>query len=630
MTTQGFDRKLSAILSADVAGYSRLMSADEEATVRTLTAYRALIEELAIRHKGRIVDSPGDNILVEFVSVVHAVECGFAFQAALITENAKLPDDRRMQFRIGINLGDVLQEGPRIYGDGVNIAARMESLAAAGGICISGVVYDQIENKLAFGCEYLGEQKVKNIITPIRVYKIWEDPSKPGCRGKARLVRPPKRIAPVAVVLILGFMAGGIWLFDLPRKSANPPLESGDARPSATHAAARASIAVLPFKNLSGDKEQEYFSDGLTDDIITDLSKFHELLVIASEAVFKYKLQADRIERIGKEMDVRYVLEGSVQKADEKVRINVRLVDTVSHNLVWTERYVRDLQNIFELQNEIVQMIVSNLAVNLSSAERSRVRPKTDNLAAYDYLLKGYSFHHERTLAANIKATEMFEQAISLDPGYAAAYIGLGKVEYEKVIFGWTEFPEKTLDRAREFAQKALSLDDADAAGHHLLARTFAAQAEYEKALSELQRAIELNPNDADSYEARGWIMLWSGNTGAAIDSLRFALRLGSKQKTALLHLGTAYFLKGKYDDAIQTLEHGLHQWPDLSGYHIILSAAYAQTGRMDAAARAAQSAQRLEPFFDLEDYGRAFRNPMDRQKIINGLRKAFVLVSGK
>ncbi|KJS33758.1 MAG: hypothetical protein VR64_00270 [Desulfatitalea sp. BRH_c12] len=628
MTPQGFDRKLSAILSADVEGYGRLMRTDEEATVRTLTAYRAVIEELAIKFKGRIVDSPGDNLLVEFVSVVHAVECGLAIQSALIVENAKLPDERRMQFRIGINLGDVLQQGDRIYGDGVNIAARMESLAAAGGVCISGGVFDQIENKLAFGCEYLGEQTVKNIVTPVRAYKIWEDPSNRGCRGKAQVRRPSKRMGPVAVVFILSLIAGGLWMLDLSRKAANLPF--GEDRPSAPEASGKASIAVLPFKNLSGDKEQEYFSDGLTDDIITDLSKFHELLVIASESVFKYKSKTDRIERIGKEMDVRYVIEGSIQKVDEKVRINVRLVDTASQKLIWTERYVRDMRNIFQLQNEIVQMIVSNLAVKLSSAERSRVKPKTGNLEAYDYLLKGYSFHHERTLAANIKAKEMFEKAVSLDPSYAAAFIGMGKVEYEKVIFGWTEFPEKTLVRAREFARKALSIDEADAAGHHLLARIFAAQAQYDNALSELQRAIELNPNDADSYEARGWIMLWSGKTDAAIDSLKFALRLGSKPRDTLMHLGTAYYLKEQYDDAIKMLERGLNQWPAFSGYYIILSAAYAQTGRMGAAAQAAETAQRLEPFFDLEDYGRAFRNPVDRQKVINGLRKAFAVASEK
>jgi adenylate cyclase len=624
MAVMGFNRKLSAILSADVKGYSRLMGSDEEATVRTITLYRELIAGLVGKNNGRIVDSPGDNILVEFASVVHAMQCGFEIQAALEVENAKLPKDRRMEFRIGINLGDVIEDGGRIYGDGVNVAARLEALAEAGGICIAGNVYDQIENKFALGCIYLGEKTVKNIATPVRVYGVWSDPASPGCRVKKLNLSPSKRLGFVSAVFALCLSAGALWMISSSQQSTVPHPTSGLNGASPAAASGKTSIAVLPFKNLSADNDQEYFSDGLTNDIITDLSKFHELVVISAESVFKFKNEGDNIEHIGRQLAVRYVLRGSVQKAGGEVRINVGLVEAASNSLLWSERYVRGMKDIFTLQNEIVQTIVANLAVKISAAERFRTKPsETQNLQAYDYLLQGYKFHFNRTLAANVKAGEMFEKAIALDPNYAAAYIGLGKVEFEKAIFGWTEFSEKSLSRARELAQKALSLDDSNAAAHHLLARIFAARAQYELALSELERALELNPNDADSYEARGWIMLWSGRTDEAIDSLKFALRLGSNPKNTLLHLGTAYYLKERYQDAITTLEKGAVQWPEFSGLYLMLAAAYAQIGRMDAAAKAAAEVHRLDPFFSPENYGKAFTNQQDRQRIIFGLQKA-------
>ena len=624
MIVESYNRKLSAILSADVKGYSRLMGLDEEATVRTLTSYRKLIEGLVRKNNGRIVDSPGDNVLVEFASVVHAVQCAFDIQATLEIENVKLPRDRRMEFRIGINLGDVIQDGERIYGDGVNVAARLEALSEAGGICIAGNVYDQIENKFAFGCKYLGEKTVKNIATPVRVYQVWSDPTNSGRRVKRQALHPSKKAGIAIALFALCLSAGGVWTISNARRftSLQPDLGSKDA--SLAAASGKTSIAVLAFKNLSADNNQEYFSDGLTNDIITDLAKFHELVVISGESAFKFKNKSDSIEQIGKELAVRYVLEGSVQKMDQKVRINVGLVQTAGNSLIWSERYERDIKDIFTLQNEIVQTIVANLAVKISAAERSRTKPsETQNLQAYDYLLQGYNFHFSRTLAANIKAREMFEKAIALDPKYAAAYIGLGKVEFERASFGWTEFPEKALNRAQDLARKALSLDDSNAAAHHLMARIFAARAQYELALSELERALELNPNDADSYEARGWIMLWSGRTDEAIDSLKFALRLGSNPKNTLMHLGTAYYLKESYQDAITTLEKAVVQWPEFSGLYLILAAAYAQTGRMDAAAKAAAAVHRLDPFFSVENYGKAFTNQRDRQSIISGLQKA-------
>jgi adenylate cyclase len=332
MSNKGLNRKLAAILSADVKGYSRLMGEDEDFTVSTLTAYRKIMTALIDQHRGRVVDSPGDNLLAEFASAVNAVRCAVEIQTELEAKNAELPENRKMEFRIGINLGDLIEEGERIYGDGVNIAARLESLAEAGGICISRTVFEHIENKLTLGYEYLGEQAVKNIQKPVRVYRILTESKAAGkVIGKKRIRSKPLQWAVVATgVVIVGFAALAIWNFYF---RSTPPREkvSTISKP-VIPLAERASIAVLPFKNLSGDPEQEYFSDGITNDIITDLSKFRQLLVIASNTVFTYKDKSVKVKEVGRELGVRYVLEGSVQKLSQKIRINAQLIDAATES----------------------------------------------------------------------------------------------------------------------------------------------------------------------------------------------------------------------------------------------------------------------------------------------------------
>ena len=625
MTPSEVRRKLSAIFSADVAGYSRLMGLDEVATVRTLTAYKEAMTRIIHHHRGRVVDSTGDNLLAEFDSVVQAVQCAFEIQADLKVRNDALLQERRMLFRIGINLGDVIVDGERIYGDGVNVAARLESLAAAGGICVSRSAFDQIENKFTFGCEELGDLRVKNIARPIGVYRVWANGDSAGCRPARKAGWSPALLKAAGGLLAVALLVGAFFFWveaHRPKRRPTTAPPSGAVLPAAAH---KASIAVLPFKNIGGDPEQEYFSEGMTNDIITDLSKFHELFVIASNTVFTYKGKAASIEAVAQDLGVRYVLEGSVQKSGERVRINVQLVDAGAGNPIWAERYTGDMKKLFSLQNDIVQTIVANLAVKIPSAERARVVQKgTGNLQAYDYLLKGYNYYYRRNRAANIQAAEMFEKAVALDPNYAAAYVALGLTEYNKVSYGWTEFPHQALDRAQELAQRGLVLDETNSALHRLLAMIFALRNQYEPAIGQLERALELNPNDADSYEALGWIRLWSGQTDAAVESLEFALRLDpSAPRNTLMHLGMAYYLKERYRDAIAILEKGLVQWPEFSGLHIVLAAAYAQMDRMDAAVHAASEVRRLEPFFELDSFGRALQNPSDRDKLIVGLRKA-------
>ncbi|KKL97920.1 hypothetical protein LCGC14_1829590, partial [marine sediment metagenome] len=381
MNEERAKRKLSAILSADVKGYSRLMQDDESSTIQTLKAYRDLMTSLVQEYRGRVVDSPGDNVLSEFGSVVDAVECAVKIQQKLKEKNAELPESRRMEFRIGINLGDVVEEGERIYGDGVNITARVEGLAEGGGICISASVYDQVETKLDLNYEYPGEHSVKNILKPIRAYRV--------------------RIGEGAESSEVVSASGAI----LSMKS------DGNGTPG------KRSIAVLPFVNMSADPEQEYFSDGMTEDLITDLSKISGLFVIARNSVFTYKGKSVKVEEVGKELGVRYVLEGSVRKADNRVRITAQLIDASSGGHLWAERYDRDLKDIFALQDEVTKEIVSALAVKLTEDERKSIAfAPTDNVEAYDYRLRGSEYFARATKEAVAQARQMYEKAIELDP----------------------------------------------------------------------------------------------------------------------------------------------------------------------------------------------------------------------
>ncbi len=379
------ERKLTAILSADVKGYSRLMGEDEEATIRTLTTYRQVMTTLIQQHRGRVVDSPGDNLLAEFASAVDAVRCAVEVQHELRVRNTELPDQRKMEFRIGINVGDVIIEGERLYGDGVNIAARLEGLAEPGGICISGTVYDQIKNKLALGYEYLGEQEVKNIAEPVRVWRVLLEPevavsaveagsSRSKVQGPKSKSESYKHRSQWAVVAMIGLLLG-VGTVVAVRERFLPAPSTQHLTPNTQPALAvpdKPSIAVLPFTNMSGDPEQEYFSDGMTEDLTTALSKLSGLFVIARHSAFVYKGKAVNVTEVSKELGVRYVLEGSVRKADSRVRITAQLVDATTGQHLWAEQYDRELKDIFALQDELREKIVFALKVKLTPEEQER------------------------------------------------------------------------------------------------------------------------------------------------------------------------------------------------------------------------------------------------------------------
>ena len=564
MEEKVFKRKLTAILSADAVGYSRLMNDDEEATVRTIQSYRKVFSTLIMQHNGRLVDSPGDNLLAEFASVVDGLRCALAVQYELANRNAALSENRRMRFRIGLNLGDVIEEKGSLYGDGVNVAARLESLAKPGGILFSGAVYDQVKNKLPDRFEFTGDQPVKNIPDPVRTYRVVMDtetdrlPKKTGIKKSKHLKAVLVFLLGTITILAVG-LGWHYWQARNSRMPSNTSPESSISPPPAFH---KASIAVLPFKNLSDDVEQEYFSDGITNDIITDLSKFRELLVIASNTVFLYKGKTVNIKNVGRELGVAYIMEGSVQKAGDNVRINAQLIDASDGTHVWAERYNRTYMDIFELQGDIVQAIVAKLAIKTFQYEQARaLRKKPQDLLAYDYLLRGYAYYHQRNRSAYAMANDMFSKAVDLDPFYAAAYVGLGELEYGKVGYGWTEFPDKALTKALEFGQKAIELDESNSSAHSLLSSIYTFQNKYELAINEAERAIELNPNDSGSYNELGWALLWSGRVDEAIAALDMSLRLDSSSpRNIWFHLGIAYYLKADYGKASAILEEGLDQ----------------------------------------------------------------------
>ncbi|HUL21262.1 MAG TPA: adenylate/guanylate cyclase domain-containing protein, partial [Thermodesulfobacteriota bacterium] len=477
MTTQETRRKLTAILSADVKGYSRLMGKDEPGTLQTLNTYKEVMANLIQHHHGRMVDASGDNVLAEFASVLDAVECGVEIQRELRALNDKLPLNRRMEFRIGVNLGDVVEEGNRIFGDGVNIATRVQSLADGGGLCISGTVYEHIKSKLTLRYEYLGKQKVKNISGPVKVYRVMIEPQtlvSVVSRWKRAGVNYWKRVHPAFKILI-ALVAAGNALWQLYPRFISPPVgvtpkekvEVASKEKIALSLPDKPSIAVLPFVNMSGDPKQEFFSDGITEDIITALSKVPMLFVIARNSTFTYKGKAVNVKQISEELGVRYVLEGSVQKSDNRVRITAQLIDALTGHHIWAERYDRDLKDIFALQDEVTRNILTAMQVKITEGEQALHRDKgIRNLNCYLKLLEGRNYSDRLDIEGNNLALRMGEEALVMCPESSSAYYLLAYTHTMDYWFGSAKSPRESLEKAIELAQKAIALDDAYAQAH--------------------------------------------------------------------------------------------------------------------------------------------------------------------
>ena len=578
MTEERAKRKLSAILSADVKGYSRLMQDDEEATVRTITAYREVITNLIQGHHGRVVDAKGDNLLAEFSSVVDAVRCGGEIQKELKVKNDELPEKRRMEFRIGINLGDVIQDGDTIYGDGVNIAARLEGLADGGGICISGTAFDQVEGKTGLEFEYIGEQAVKNIKKPVRVYRVKKE------SGVSDVVENRE--------------------FPLP---ATP------------------SIAVLPFTNMSGDPEQEYFSDGITEEIITWLSKTPRLFVIARHSTFVFKDKVVSIREVGQQLGVRYVLEGSVRKSGDQIRVTAQLIDVKTDQHVWADRYDRELKDVFAIQDEITMKIITALRVKLTEGEQAALRVRgTDNLDAYLKMLLAGEYFRQFSKEANILARQKYQESIALAPEYASPYAGVALTYLIEPWHGWSASPAQSLDLSMQYAQKCLALDKSFSDAHATLGLIHLLMRQWEKAIEECELAVSLNPNGADNIGIFAIALRTVGRVEEALAMLEKAIRLNPMPQDWLLHeFGSCYRLMGRYDEAIAALRRILDRNPDSLNSRLNLIATYVTSGKEEAARAEAVEVLRQSPDFSVERFLKDF--PYKDQKILDGLKECLL-----
>ena len=632
MNSPSIKRKLSAIMSADVKGYSRLMGEDEEATVRTITAHRGMMTALIEQNGGRVVDSPGDNLLAEFSSVVDATQCAVEIQKVLKAKNDELPENRRMEFRIGINLGDVIQEGDRIYGDGVNIAARIEGLSDAGGICISGSAYEQIENKLALGYEYLGEHAVKNITKPVKVYRIPIGPrskttkTRLETRGTSRRWRPVAIITALVVLLIGGGLVWSLYIRNNQVSLTVQPEKENVSKPPTPPA--QPSIAVLPFVNMSGDPGQEYFSDGITENIIAGLSKLPGLLVIARNSTFTYKGKPVDVKQLGIDLGVHYVLEGSVQRSEDKVRIIAQLIDASTAQHLWAERYDRNLTDIFDLQDEITLKIITALPLNLKGREKSRLAAEgTENLDAYAKVLQGMKALRGRGRPGDVhKARRIAEEVIALDPDYPKGYTLLALTYLAEGMRKRDQSTRKSVARAFQLAQKALELDNANIEARLILGRIYLMRNQDEMAVAELEKAKAINPNSTEVAHALGRHYLQTGKPQEAAELFEKAVRLDPVHaQKSYVNLGRTYRLLGRHEESISVFKKAIQNEPDHLNIRLELIVTYTALGKIEEAKAEADEVLKINPSFTVRGYSRRMpmKNPTQREKFLDLLRQA-------
>ena len=606
MTQEVFKRKLTSIFSADAVGYSRLMGDDEAATVRTLTSYRNVISSLINQHNGTVIDSPGDNLLAEFVSVVDAVQCAVAVQKELKARNDELSDNRQMQFRIGINLGDVIQEGDRIYGDGVNIAARLESLAEPGGICISKTAFDHIESKLPYGYDFLGDQTVKNIAKPVGAYRVLLDPrvTVSGRPKKPKFeLKKGKAIVIGAGIIIVLVIAVGVWQFFMRRPTVEPASVDNMTLPLPE----KPSIVVLPFENLSGDPDKDYLIDGLTDNIITALSKIPEMFVIDQHSAFTYKGKAVKVQQVAEDLGVRYVLEGSVMLAGEQWRVNVQLIDAISGHHVWSEKYNRNMEDIFSMQDNIAFNIAFAMQVEITDGDQARMRHQTNSFKAWSLAARAHNLFESYRLDDNAKARDLFKQAVELDPNYAYAWSMLGWTHY---IDGY-HYPghynkDEAFKKASEIANRALSIDNSQGYAHLLLSLIYLSQGKYEEAEVAGKKAIRSEPNSSEVHAVFAITMQYLGDGKTVVSLIKQAMRLDPYfPDWYWSRLGVGYRMIGQYEESVAAFKRGIEIEENINrpSYQILLRLAttYSIMGREENARVLIKKAKELNPEINLE-----------------------------
>jgi adenylate cyclase len=574
-------RRLAAIMFTDIVGFSRQMGADEARTMRLLNVHNQLLHQAVSEHHGHVIKTIGDAFLVEFPSVVHTVQCAQAVHARLRAYNTEQEPSERLHVRIGIHLGDILQQDGDVFGDGVNIASRLQSLAAPDTICISHKVYEEVAKKIDLGTVVsLGKPKLKNIAERFTAYALLPEFPK-GLRPilQAQRLKLAHRIRPVhwlsvaGLLLIVGTLVT-VRYFPVLLPNTQPPAPTLQPLPLPD----KPSIVVLPFDNMSKDPEQDYFSNGITEVLTSDLSRISSLFVIARNTAFTYKGKATNVQNVGKELGVRYVLEGSVQRAGEQVRIVTQLVDTTTDAHVWSERFDRPFKDIFALQDEIVQKIVTTLKLQLTLQEQGYiVRKHTDHLEAYDFYLRGMEYLWRATKEDNAQARPLFEKAIALDSQYAEACAGLGATYWMEWTWGWNRDPQN-LERALTLTQRALTLDDSLPFPHSFLGVIYVLQQRYDSAIAEGERAIALDPNDADSYFFQAETLNIAGRPEDAIRMVERAMRLNPHYPPHYpWSLGAAYFFTGQYTEAITMLKEAINRLPTHLFAHRVLAFSYVQ-----------------------------------------------------
>ena len=580
----GEERRLAAVLSADMVGFSRLMEVDETGTLARLKTHRLeLIDPAIAKSRGRIIKTTGDGMLVEFHSIVDAVLCAAEIQRRMARRNADVPPARWMQFRIGINLGDVIVDDNDIFGDGVNVAARLQMLAEPGGICVSGAVREQVGQRLDdIAFEDLGEQSVKNIARPIRTFRVRLDQGSKGA---------PEGANDIAV---------------------------------ATAVSKKPSIAVLPLVNMSGDPEQEFFADGLTEDIITELSRFHDLLVISRNSTFVYKGKAVKVQEVAREFGVDYILEGSVRKVGDRIRVTVQLIDAETDRHIWAERYDRQLEDIFAIQDEMTGAIVATLPGRVEAARHDRVKHKrTDNMMAYECVLAAKVLHHRSTQVDNAEAQRLLDRALALDPNYAHAHAWKACVLGQTWVYNWCADRDATFRQVAAELEATLALDDNDSDVHRILAALNLNRADHDKAAYHQERALALNPNYDLVVVQQGELLTWLGRPEEGIDWIKKAMRLNPYHPERFWgHLGRACYCAEKYGEAAEAFSRITR--PDHT-HHAFLAATFAQMGNAVAAAAHAAEVLKREPKFSVAAYlaTQHYKHEADRRRHEAGLVKA-------
>jgi adenylate cyclase len=604
LAAERVERRLAAILAADVAGYSRLIGADEEGTLARLKVLRREVVDRGIaEHRGRIVKTTGDGMLAEFASVLDALRCAVAVQEAMAERNAGVPPAERIEFRIGIHQGDIVVEDADIFGDGVNIAARLEALAEPGGICISGRVQEDAAGRLDLAFDDLGEPELKNITRPVRVYRVHTTLTLP----------TPSPRAPS-----LSRNAG----------EGAERSEAGEGLSAALPLPDKPSVAVLPFINMSSDSEQEFFADGIAEDIITALSRYPSLFVIARNSCFIYKGRAVDVKQIGRELGVRYILEGSLRKSGNRVRVTAQLVEAESGNHLWAERYDRDLADIFAVQDEITEAVAIAIAPAIAQAEQHRaMRKPPDSLDAWIAYQRGIWHESKYTLDDNSLAEKFFQQALDLDPTFSGAYRGLAMVQSQAAVFRTRGLPE-TLRSMEALARQAVVLDGADAEARSILADALRRRGDYDGALGEAERALATTPNLAFAHQALGSTLIFSGRPQEGLAALERSIRLDPRDARSgvrLNQIALGHYFSREYVAAVEVAKHAIRSYPDYPLPHRWLAAALGQLGRIDEAKEALEKAIAVLPAsFDMYVRNRVpWMRPEDHAHMVEGLRKA-------